>query len=33
VRKGDTAFGALVTWIGVDSVELEVDGQRRVLTF
>jgi len=33
VRKGDTVEGALVTWIGVDSVELDIDGQRRVLTF
>jgi hypothetical protein len=33
VRKGETIEGALVTWIGADAVEIEVDGRRRVIGF
>jgi hypothetical protein len=33
VRKGDSVEGALVLSIGTDSVELEIEGRRRVLTF
>jgi hypothetical protein len=33
VRKGDTIEGALITWIGADGVEVEMDGKRRVLGF
>lgn len=33
VRKGETIEGALVTWIGADGVEIEVDGKRRVIGF
>jgi hypothetical protein len=33
VRKGETIEGALVTWIGPDGVEIEVDGKRRVIGF
>jgi hypothetical protein len=33
VREGDTVDGAVVVRIGVGEVELEVNGQRRVLRF
>jgi hypothetical protein len=33
VRKGESVDGALVTWIGADAVEVEVDGRRRTLGF
>jgi hypothetical protein len=33
VRQGDTVEGALVTWIGADAVEIEVNGRRRTLGF
>ena len=33
VRAGESVDGALVTWIGADAVEVEVDGRRRTLAF
>lgn len=33
VRKGESVDGALVTWIGADAVEVEVEGRRRTLGF